>query len=59
MCKKLKKVPCSLKFIVSCFFTDPYTDPERRRRLSDSYRGVPASDDEDEVDQVNANANLA
>lgn len=29
----------------------PYTDPERRRRLSDSYKGV-VSDDEDEVDKV-------
>ncbi|XP_070164473.1 actin-binding LIM protein 2 isoform X1 [Polyergus mexicanus] len=28
----------------------PYTDPERRRRWSDTYKGVPASDDEDEVD---------
>eukprot|EP00099_Drosophila_melanogaster_P028185 NP_731389.2 uncoordinated 115b, isoform D [Drosophila melanogaster] len=26
----------------------PYTDPERRRRYSDTYKGVPASDDEDE-----------
>lgn len=27
----------------------PYTDPERRRRYSDSYRGVPTtSDDEDD-----------
>lgn len=26
----------------------PYTDPERRRRYSDSYKGVPASDDEEE-----------
>lgn len=31
----------------------PYTDPERRRRFSDTYKGVPASDDEDEVDKVN------
>lgn len=31
----------------------PYTDPERRRRLSDSYKGVPVSDDEDEVDKAN------
>lgn len=31
----------------------PYTDPERRRRWSDSYKGVPVSDDEDEVDKVN------
>lgn len=29
----------------------PYTDPERRRRLSDSYKGV-VSDDEDEVDKA-------
>ncbi|XP_033328944.1 actin binding LIM protein Uncoordinated 115a isoform X13 [Megalopta genalis] len=28
----------------------PYTDPERRRRWSDTYKGVPISDDEDEVD---------
>ncbi|XP_046614687.1 actin-binding LIM protein 2 isoform X3 [Neodiprion virginianus] len=28
----------------------PYTDPERRRRWSDTYKGVPVSDDEDEVD---------
>ncbi|XP_072751283.1 uncharacterized protein Unc-115a isoform X6 [Anoplolepis gracilipes] len=27
----------------------PYTDPERRRRWSDTYKGVPASDDEDDV----------
>ncbi|XP_017091878.2 actin-binding LIM protein 3 isoform X5 [Drosophila bipectinata] len=26
----------------------PYTDPERRRRYSDTYKGVPVSDDEDE-----------
>ncbi|XP_017117408.1 actin-binding LIM protein 2 isoform X4 [Drosophila elegans] len=26
----------------------PYTDPERRRRYSDTYKGVPPSDDEDE-----------
>ncbi|GAB6023187.1 hypothetical protein CHUAL_014211 [Chamberlinius hualienensis] len=26
----------------------PYTDPERRRRWSDSYKGIPLSDDEDE-----------
>lgn len=30
----------------------PYTDPERRRRYSDSYKGVPHSDDEDETDKV-------
>ncbi|XP_055847677.1 actin-binding LIM protein 2 isoform X2 [Episyrphus balteatus] len=30
----------------------PYTDPERRRRYSDSYKGVPASDDDDEVDNA-------
>lgn len=35
----------------------PYTDPERRRRLSDSYKGVPFSDDEDEVDKVNGDTN--
>ncbi|XP_011161566.1 actin-binding LIM protein 2 isoform X9 [Solenopsis invicta] len=28
----------------------PYTDPERRRRWSDTYKGVPPSDDEDDVD---------
>jgi actin-binding LIM protein len=28
----------------------PYTDPERRRRYSESYTGVPQSDDEDDVD---------
>ncbi|XP_073969483.1 actin binding LIM protein Uncoordinated 115a isoform X4 [Rhodnius prolixus] len=28
----------------------PYTDPERRRRWSDSYKGVPDSDEEDTVD---------
>ncbi|KAK7864071.1 hypothetical protein R5R35_002720 [Gryllus longicercus] len=28
----------------------PYTDPERRRRWSDTYKGVPESDDEEEVD---------
>ncbi|XP_026273872.1 actin-binding LIM protein 1 isoform X6 [Frankliniella occidentalis] len=28
----------------------PYTDPERRRRWSDTYKGVPISDDEDEND---------
>ncbi|XP_071441388.1 actin-binding LIM protein 2 isoform X3 [Hetaerina americana] len=28
----------------------PYTDPERRRRWSDTYKGVPISDDEEEVD---------
>lgn len=26
----------------------PYTDPERRRRYSDSYKGVPVSDEEEE-----------
>lgn len=30
----------------------PYTDPERRRRYSESYKGVPVSDDEDEVDNA-------
>lgn len=29
----------------------PYTDPERRRRWSDSYKGVPDSDEEDTVDK--------
>uniref|UniRef100_A0A8D9B3D0 Actin-binding LIM protein 1 n=2 Tax=Cacopsylla melanoneura TaxID=428564 RepID=A0A8D9B3D0_9HEMI len=33
----------------------PYSDPERRRRWSDSYKGVPVSDDEDEVDNVEKN----
>ncbi|XP_051157815.1 actin-binding LIM protein 1 isoform X1 [Leptopilina boulardi] len=28
----------------------PYTDPERRKRWSDTYKGVPESDDEDEID---------
>ncbi|XP_049823203.1 actin-binding LIM protein 3 isoform X3 [Aethina tumida] len=28
----------------------PYTDPERRKRWSDSYKGVSADSDEDEVD---------
>lgn len=30
----------------------PYTDPERRRRYSDSYKGVQNSDDEDQVDKA-------
>lgn len=30
----------------------PYTDPERRRRYSDTYRGVATSDDDDEVDNI-------
>ncbi|KAJ8686237.1 hypothetical protein QAD02_022031 [Eretmocerus hayati] len=30
----------------------PYTDPERRRRWSDTYKGVPDSEDEDEVDHT-------
>uniref|UniRef100_A0A336LYN1 CSON008204 protein n=1 Tax=Culicoides sonorensis TaxID=179676 RepID=A0A336LYN1_CULSO len=30
----------------------PYTDPERRRRYSDSYKGVPGSDEEDETDKA-------
>ncbi|EDW28100.1 GL27322 [Drosophila persimilis] len=38
----------------------PYTDPERRRRYSDTYKGVPVSDDEDENvqngKQTNGNA---
>lgn len=36
----------------------PYTDPERRRRYSDSYKGVQPSDDEDEVDKANGIENL-
>ncbi|XP_018319106.1 actin-binding LIM protein 1 isoform X3 [Agrilus planipennis] len=32
----------------------PYTDPERRKRWSDSYKGVSNSDDEDEVDEATA-----
>lgn len=39
----------------------PYTDPERRRRYSDSYKGVQTSDDEDQVDkavQQNGDPNL-
>ncbi|XP_060645875.1 actin-binding LIM protein 3 isoform X2 [Drosophila nasuta] len=28
----------------------PYTDPERRRRYSDTYKGVPVSDDDDDVE---------
>lgn len=35
----------------------PYTDPERRRRLSDSFRGVDGSDDEDEIHKENGNSN--
>lgn len=30
----------------------PYSDPERRKRYSDSYKGM--SDDEDEVDAIDA-----
>lgn len=30
----------------------PYTDPERRRRYSESYKGVQTSDDEDQVDKA-------
>ncbi|ODN01148.1 Actin-binding LIM protein 1 [Orchesella cincta] len=30
----------------------PYTDPERRKRWSDSWKGVSASEDEDEADSV-------
>ncbi|KAL6952782.1 Actin-binding LIM protein 3, partial [Sarracenia purpurea var. burkii] len=30
----------------------PYSDPERRKRWSDSYKEVSISDDEDEVDRV-------
>ncbi|CRL05885.1 CLUMA_CG019116, isoform B [Clunio marinus] len=30
----------------------PCTDPERRRRYSDSYKGVQTSDDEDQVDKA-------
>ena len=33
----------------------PYTDPERRRRYSDSYKGVQTSDDEDQVDKATQN----
>ncbi|KAL1137647.1 hypothetical protein AAG570_009343, partial [Ranatra chinensis] len=33
----------------------PYTDPERRRRWSDSYKGVPISDDEDDVVDAETN----
>lgn len=33
----------------------PYTDPERRRRYSDSYKGVAGSDEENE-DQVDSEA---
>ncbi|XP_011497253.1 PREDICTED: actin-binding LIM protein 3 [Ceratosolen solmsi marchali] len=29
----------------------PYTDPERRRRWSDTYKGMPDSDDENEVNK--------
>lgn len=29
----------------------PYTDPERRRHYSDTYKNIPTSDDEDEVDK--------
>lgn len=31
----------------------PYTDPERRRRYSESYSGVPDSEEEDQVDNAN------
>lgn len=34
----------------------PYTDPERRKRWSDSYKGVPDSD-EDEVDNQSSKEN--
>ncbi|XP_047512733.1 actin-binding LIM protein 2 isoform X1 [Pieris napi] len=33
----------------------PYTDPERRRRWSDTYKGVPESDDEADAAKVNGN----
>lgn len=33
----------------------PYTDPERRRRYSDTYKGVQTSDDEDQVDKAAQN----
>lgn len=33
----------------------PYTDPERRRRWSDSYKGVPDSEEEDEIDNTTTN----
>lgn len=34
----------------------PYTDPERRRLLSDSYKGVPVSDDEDDLNKINGDS---
>lgn len=34
----------------------PYTDPERRRRWSDSYKGVPDSEEEDEVDTTSVSS---
>lgn len=36
----------------------PYTDPERRRRYSDTYKGVQTSDDEDQVDKAAENGEL-
>lgn len=36
----------------------PYTDPERRRRYSDTYKGVQTSDDEDQVDKAAENSEL-
>ncbi|XKL66403.1 hypothetical protein PGB90_009823 [Kerria lacca] len=35
----------------------PYSDPERRKRWSDSYKEVSISDDEDEVDRINRKKN--
>ncbi|CAH0763534.1 unnamed protein product, partial [Diatraea saccharalis] len=35
----------------------PYTDPERRRRWSDTYKGVPDSDSEPDGERVNGNGN--
>jgi actin-binding LIM protein len=37
----------------------PYTDPERRRRYSDSYKGVQGSDTEDQVDNAAEIENIA
>ncbi|XP_023034598.1 actin-binding LIM protein 2 isoform X4 [Drosophila willistoni] len=36
----------------------PYTDPERRRRYSESYHGVPVSDDDDENNGDQANGKV-
>jgi len=35
----------------------PYTDPERRRRWSDSYKGVPDSDDDEVDSQIKSTMN--